>query len=225
MTPAAIASSLIPYLQQSPALPAPFFSQLSTYLEILLRWNARTNLTSLRTPEEIVTRHFGESLDAAQQIFKVRDPQAGNPQTLADIGSGAGFPGIPIKLWTLQVELPLHVTLIESHQKKATFLREVIRALQIPGIEIPGIEVQAVRAEQIARTFDVVTLRAVENFEEILQTAANLVKPGGRIALLIGEDQIPAAKTALETFKWKEPTQIPNSHRRVVLLGQSPGRT
>ena len=220
MTPAAIASLLIPYLQQTPQLPATFFSQLSTYIEILLRWNARTNLTSLRTPEEIVTRHFGESLDAAQQIFKVRDPQAGNPQTLADIGSGAGFPGIPIKLWTCQVELPLHVTLIESHQKKATFLREVIRALQIPGIEV-----QAVRAEQIAKAFDVITLRAVENFENILQTAATMVKPGGRIALLIGEDQIPAAKTALEAFKWEDPTQIPNSHRRVVLLGQSPGRT
>ena len=88
-----------------------------------------------------------------------------------------------------------------------------------------GIEVQGVRAEQIVNTFDVVTLRAVENFEDILQTAANLVKPGGRIALLIGEDHIPAAKTVLDALKWEEPTQIPNSQRRVVLLGKSPDRT
>jgi 16S rRNA (guanine527-N7)-methyltransferase len=190
------------------------FLQVSAYLDLLLRWNARTNLTAIRAPEEITTRHFGESLFAAQQISPAgNSPESNAPTTLADVGSGAGFPGLPIKLWAPQ----LHVTLIESHQKKATFLREVIRTLNLSGVEV-----LATRAEQITQTFDTVTLRAVERFDQILPTAARLVRPGGRLSLLIGEDQIPTAQTLLPTFLWEEAHPIPNSQRRVVLLGAAP---
>src|SRR5271154_4218188 len=88
-------------------------NNISTYIDLLLRWNARINLTSVRDPEQIVTRHFGESLFAAR-ILRDAGVLAGANQTLADLGSGAGFPGIPIKLLAPDLDL----TLIESQNKK-----------------------------------------------------------------------------------------------------------
>jgi 16S rRNA (guanine527-N7)-methyltransferase len=213
MTPSKISSLLVPYKkhkEQGAILPETLLSQISTYLDLLLRWNARTNLTALRAPEEIVTRHFGESLFAASHLF----PEENTPtaSTLADIGSGAGFPGLPIKLWAPH----LQVTLVESHNKKATFLREVIRTLRLTKIKV-----QAARAETITQTFDTVTLRAVERFDRALITAAKLVCPGGRLALLVGEEQIGEARTLLPVYKWDNPQQIPNSHHRVLLFGAS----
>src|SRR3978361_1386712 len=109
-----IASLLTPYLQEIAPL---VLSRLAVYLEILLKWNAKTNLTAIRDPEEIVRRHFGESLFAGRQLA----PCA----TLLDFGSGAGFPGLPIQLLWPEIV----VTLAESQNKKATFLREVVRSL------------------------------------------------------------------------------------------------
>src|ERR1700716_112541 len=105
-----IAHLLTPYL---PEIPTNLLPQLSLYLDLLLKWNARTNLTAIRDPEEIVRRHFGESLFAARHI----DPKT---KTLLDFGSGAGFPGLPIALYRPEIA----VTLAESQNKKATFLRE-----------------------------------------------------------------------------------------------------
>src|SRR5271165_4319531 len=117
-----LAELLRPFLDGT--VPGPkLVDLLQLYLDLLLRWNARINLTAVRDPEHIVTRHFGESLFAAQAL----KPHLENSKTLADVGSGAGFPGIPIKLLLPQIEL----TLIESQSKKATFLREVVRALKL----------------------------------------------------------------------------------------------
>jgi 16S rRNA (guanine527-N7)-methyltransferase len=128
---------------------------------------------------------------------------------VADLGSGAGFPGIPIKLWAPNIAL----TLIESNHKKATFLREVARALTLTDIDI-----QNVRAETLPpSTFDAVTLRAVERFAETLPVAARLLAPGGRLALLIGDSQVDIARSALPTFAWDPP--IPQSQSRVLLTG------
>jgi|SRR5450432_1160769 len=214
MTPADIASLLVPYVkhsEESPVLSETLLSQLACYLELVLRWNARTNLTAVREAQEIVSRHFGESLFAARWIFPAgKAGGADAVRSLADVGSGAGFPGLPIKLWVPQ----LSVTLVESLQKKATFLREVIRAL-----DLVSIEVRAVRAETVLERFDVVTLRAVERFEEVVIEAAALVRPGGRVALLIGEDQVAVAGALLPGVKWEEPLKIPESLRRVLLVG------
>jgi len=217
---------------------------ISTYIDILLRWNARVNLTAIRDPEEIVTRHFGESLFAASHLFPV--PASGSSavkaldstidadgerkegsapanvlnenlfvsppsNTLADIGSGAGFPGLPIKLWTPHISL----TLIESNHKKAAFLREVTRALTLTDVNI-----QTARAETLIRsTYDVVTLRAVDRFDSILPTAAALVAPAGRLALLIGASQVDQARSTLPAFSWSDPVPIPHSRVRVLLFG------
>src|SRR5882724_5466284 len=184
MTTRDIPSLLVPYLQidgQTAALPETLVSQFSIYLELLLRWNARTNLTAVRVREEIVTRHFGESLFAARKIFPAGNSSLTLATSLGDVGSGAGFPGLPIKLWAPR----LQVTLIEAQQKKATFLREVVRAMGLTGVEV-----RSGRAELVTESFDVVTLRAVERFDQAAVAAAGLVRPAGRLCLLIGEDQV-----------------------------------
>jgi len=165
LAPARIAELLTPYF---PDPDDNLLAQLSTYLDLLVKWNARTNLTAVRDPEQMVRRHFGESLFTARHL-----PPC---QTLLDLGSGAGFPGLPI-----QLALPnLKVTLAESQNKKASFLREVVRTLNLPT------EVWAARVETMpaTRTFDVVTLRAVDNPETALKLARSLLKSGGTIAHL-----------------------------------------
>jgi 16S rRNA (guanine527-N7)-methyltransferase len=145
MTQEEMSGLLAPYLEGA-AVPEGLYAQLGTYLELLTKWNARTNLTAIREPAEMVRRHFGESLFAARQL-----PECAS---LLDFGSGAGFPGLPMQLWRPE----LGVTLAESQNKKATFLREVCRTL---GLKT---EVWAARVEGMVagRQFDVVALRAVD---------------------------------------------------------------
>jgi 16S rRNA (guanine527-N7)-methyltransferase len=191
-------------------------SNISTYIDILQRWNARVNLTAIRDEEEIVTRHFGESLFAARHLFPLCSsvPSVVSGVRVADVGSGAGFPGIPVKLWAPEISL----TLIESNHKKATFLKEVTRALTLTNVNI-----QTTRAESLTgASFDVVTLRAVERFESILPIAARLVAPEGRLALLIGQAQFPQAQSALPTWTWTEPIPIPKSQFRVLAIACRP---
>jgi 16S rRNA (guanine527-N7)-methyltransferase len=196
------------------------------YINILIRWNARINLTAVRAPEEIVTRHFGESLFAARHLF----PDAsGNQSRVVDVGAGAGFPGLPIKIWTPAIRL----TLIESNHKKASFLREVIRRLALTDTDVfHG------RAEQFgdlpkptgnlpadpsltSSAGDVVTMRAVEHFASALPVAASLVTPGGRLALLIGRGQVEQVRDLARAFNWQEPIPIPLATSRVLLIGST----
>src|SRR5436305_6024197 len=123
---ARIEELLRPFL---PREPAPELLQwLHRYLDLLLRWNRRLALTASHDAEYIVTRHIGESLFAAAHWTR---PGA-MPASAIDVGSGAGFPGIPLKLYSPSVE----VRLVEAHGKKATFLREVVRALELRGISV-----------------------------------------------------------------------------------------
>lgn len=190
---------------------------ISTYIDLLLRWNARINLTAVRKPEEIVTRHFGESLFAARHLFPGRTSWAASANDegrttydAIDIGSGAGFPGLPLKIWVPQLRL----TLIESNHRKATFLREVVRALTLTDVNV-----FSARAEQFSGTASVVTLRAVEQFERILPIARRLLAPGGRLALLIGESQVESVRRLVADLRWKEPVPIPQSTQRVLMVG------
>jgi len=181
---------------------------IRTYIDLLLKWNAKLNLTAIRDPQEIITRHFGESLFAARQLF----PPGDSHESVIDVGSGAGFPGLPLKLWCPNLEL----TLVESNRRKATFLREVIRAL-----DLKSAVVLTERAESVSLRADLVTLRAVERFERILPVAFGLVKPGGRIALLIGEMQVRGAQSALPTVVWKDPVPIPLTRNGRLLIGEA----
>lgn len=228
-----------------------------TYINILLRWNAKTNLTAIRDPEEIVTRHFGESLFAARYLFPT-PAQSGNLSApgapskpgfglggevmnhkLLDLGSGAGFPGLPMKIWAPYI----HLTLVESNQKKATFLKEVCRALTLTDVNVLAVRAgmpqknqpcgQASRqglssagspVAQIAPA-DVVTFRAVERFDQVLPIAESLVAPWGRLALLISRQQLSLLSPHADegesqvSLAWQAPIPIPQSSSRILIIG------
>ena len=202
LSESAIAELLVPYLPDPPATLLP---QLVIYLDLLLKWNARTNLTAIRDPEEIVRRHFGESLFAAQNL-KLGNPDptpsAPSATTLFDLGSGAGFPGLPIALLRPEMQ----VTLAESQNKKAAFLREAVRTLNLPNVGV-----WAARAETMPanRQFRIVTLRAVDNMEAALSAAIVRVAPGGLLALLTTVSQAPSGGRSLP---------LPNSKSGILHL-------
>ena len=174
-------------------------NQVSDYLDLLLRWNSRVSLTAIRRPEEIIERHFGESLFTAGHLAT----RLAHNAELLDYGSGPGFPGLPI-----QMALPnLRVTVAESQAKKVAFLREVIRTLGLPA------EVWPRRVEELPedRRYDALTLRAVEKMETSIDAAAERVRDAGWIAALVGEDiHLPEA----------EEFSIPGSERRRLVLWQ-----
>ena len=224
-----IAALLVPYLDGASLSPVQL-EQTSTYIDLLIRWNSRVNLTAIRTPDEIVTRHFGESLFAARHLFPcgadtpVRQPVTHLPNPpippapasqarplLLDIGSGAGFPGLPIKIWSPDTA----VTLVESNNKKVTFLREAIRALGLTDINV-----SATRAEDLPDSLAAtVTLRAVERFNQILPTAIRLLASSGRLALLISDSQLSKARDLAPTIRWSEPKPVPNSRSLNLTVG------
>lgn len=189
-----IAELLTPYLVVPPAL----VPKLSLYLDLLLRWNARTNLTAIREPEEIVQRHFGESLFAASHL-------SADTSTLLDLGSGAGFPGVPIALLHPKIK----VTLAESQNKKATFLREVTRTLELANVEIWAGRVEAMPQE---RHFDTVALRAVDKMEDALAEATRRAEQ----RLLI----LTSSAAMLETSGFPDQSRfvVPESKDRFLLL-------
>jgi 16S rRNA (guanine527-N7)-methyltransferase len=206
MLPARIADLLEPFIAPA-ALSDSQLQQISTYIDILLKWNARTNLTAIRDEENIVARHFGESFFAARYLLADAPPGL----RVFDVGSGAGFPGLPLKLYSPQIAL----TLIESHNKKAIFLRELIRALSLTDATVIS-----ARAELISDVADLVTIRAVEKFESILPIAARLVAPSGRLALLVASRQLEAAQR-LVSGRWTSSDPIPHSVGRVVAVWQN----
>ena len=124
---------------------------LQTYLELLLRWNARLSLTAIREPGQIIRRHFAECAFAAQHLpVDIED--------LLDYGSGAGLPGIPFAICRPEIR----VTLAEAQGKKASFLREVVAEPRLQGLKFTT---GAWRPCRKAAFFDAVSMRAVEKME------------------------------------------------------------
>jgi len=205
---ARIAELLAPFIG-SASLSDSQLDAIHGYIDLLLRWNSKLNLTAISDPEEVVTRHFGESFFAATQLF----PAGDSCESAIDIGSGAGFPGLPLRIWIASLQL----TLIESNHRKATFLREVVRSLNLGSVSV-----LTERAESISLSADLVTFRAVERFERILPIAFSLVKPQGRIAILVGREQVATAVSTLSSADWKAPILVPLSRSRTLLVGSRP---
>jgi 16S rRNA (guanine527-N7)-methyltransferase len=164
-----IGSRLNRYLAQagSPQLAAETLRKFVDFLVLLRKWNARTNISSIRDIDGILQRHFVESIECASALPK-------GINTLLDFGSGGGFPGIPIALCRPEIA----VTLADSHGKKAAFLQEATRELGISATVHYG------RAEQMQGLFDAVTLRAVERMQEAVHAASTLVAPSGWLILM-----------------------------------------
>jgi 16S rRNA (guanine527-N7)-methyltransferase len=148
------------------------------FLEALIKWNQKMNLTALRERRTIVVRHFLDSLTLVREI-----PHEG---CLLDIGSGAGFPGIPLKI----VIPELRVTLLEASRKKTYFHKHVIRSLGLSGIQtVWGRSDQnGVRAD-LLNHFDLVVSRAAVSLEVFLKDATPFIRPRGVIIAMTGKDR------------------------------------
>ena len=184
---------------------------IQQYMKILLAWNEKINLTAIRDPLEILYRHFCESMYAAVAV-PVKNGR------LADVGSGAGFPGIPLKIMRPE----LQVFLIESNMKKATFLAEVLR-----NIELPDTRVLVSRYEELGEEvapLDFVCSRAVGEFESFLAWAASERIAAKQVILWIGGRDLDQARQGAE-WEWREPIPVLHSLRRYLLVGTKKSRT
>ena len=174
------------------------------YLSLLLRWNIRVNLTTIRDEEGILRRHFVESIACARAL-------PAGIATLLDFGSGAGFPGIPIALCRPEIA----VTLAESQGKKAAFLSEAVRVLGVTSTVHSG------RAEVLHNVFDCITMRAVDKMERAVQAAARLVRPGGWLALMTTNKELDAFKAAAGAeFAWMPLVHLPGGEDRLLAVGE-----
>jgi 16S rRNA (guanine527-N7)-methyltransferase len=186
-------------------------ASIQRYTNILLRWNEKLNLTAIRDPLEILYRHFCESMFAVPAI----PIEFGR---LADIGSGAGFPGIPMKILRPEIEL----FLVESNIKKGTFLAEMIREL-----EMENARVLISRYEELSEELaplDYVCSRALGDFAAFLKWAASERLSARRIMLWIGGRDIDEVKKSAD-WDWNEPIALPQSLQRYLLVGTRKERT
>ena len=178
---------------------------IQQYMKILLTWNDKINLTAIRDPLEILYRHFCESMYAAVAV-PVENGR------LADVGSGAGFPGIPLKI----MRPGLQTFLIESNMKKATFLAEVLR-----NIELPDTRVLVGRYEELGEDvapLDFVCSRALGEFEPFLAWAASERIAAKQVILWIGGRDLDQVRRSTD-WEWREPISVPHSLRRYLLVG------
>jgi 16S rRNA (guanine527-N7)-methyltransferase len=187
----------------APPLSPQQGEQFAAYLALLQKWNARTNLTAIRDEEGILSRHFLESILSAHSLHE-------NVSNLLDFGSGAGFPGIPIAI----IRPEIAVTLAESQNKKAAFLREAVRTLQLSNVTV-----HAGRAETLPSRFEVVTLRAVDNMAEAIPAAARLLIPQGILAILTTAESSSVQQLAGPAFLWQPPVPLLAGSSRILLFG------
>lgn len=143
--------------------------RLLDYLELLARWNATYNLTAVRDPGEMVTRHLLDSLAVAKLV---------RGDTLADLGTGAGLPGIPLAILSPERQ---H-TLIDSNGKKARFLREAVRTLALRNVRVEQSRVEDARGQ-----FDCITARAFATLGDMLKLGGHLLAPNGTWIALKGQ--------------------------------------
>jgi 16S rRNA (guanine527-N7)-methyltransferase len=180
-------------------------ASIQRYMRILGQWNEKLNLTAIRDPLEILHRHFCESMFAGKAV----PIEFGR---VADIGAGAGFPGIPLKILRRELEL----FLVESNIKKGTFLAEVLREL-----ELPGGRVLINRYEELGEELapiDYVCARAVGDYGPFLKWAASAQLSASRLVLWVGGRDLDEIRRSSE-WEWQEPISVPQSLRRYILVG------
>lgn len=165
------------------------------YMSLLLEWNEKINLTAITNPEEIITKHFIDSLTISKYIK--------NKQNLIDVGTGAGFPGIPLKI----VNKDIKITLLDSLNKRINFLNEVIAKL-----DLKNIETKHGRAEEFGKNkeyrekYDIATSRAVANLSTLSEYLIPFVDIGGEVVSMKGQDikeEVLSAKNAIKVLGGK----------------------
>lgn len=190
-----------------PALALP----LRRYLDLLARWNRTYNLTAIRDPGEMVTLHVLDSLSMHAYLDGIA--------SLADLGTGAGLPGIPLAI----ARPGLAVTLVESNGKKARFLREAVRSL---GLANAGVAESRAEAVDMPAAFDAITARAMATLGDIIAVGGHLLAPRGRLLAMKGVR--PDAEIAALPAGWRveaiHPLAVPGlaAERHLVVVGRVP---
>lgn len=215
--------------EKSTALGVRFFmeqaEQFFEYMNLLIEWNEKMNLTAITEPTEIIEKHFIDSLTILNKID--------NNQKVVDVGTGAGFPGIPLSI----MNPTLKITLVDSLNKRLIFLQEVVAKLNLKNIEI----VHA-RAEEFGQNkkyrenFDIATSRAVANLSTLSEYLIPLVKVGGKVISMKAseaQEEINQAQKAIEVLGGKinkiEEFNLPQSDigRTIIIIDKqkhTPGR-
>lgn len=169
--------------------------QFYKYMNLLIEWNKKINLTSIEEPQEIILKHFIDSLTINSYIE--------DNQTLVDVGTGAGFPGIPIKIYRPNVK----IVLVDSLNKRINFLNEVIKELNLKDIETVHSRVEDFgKNSKYRESFDIVTARAVSNLAVLSEYLVPLTKIGGNCICMKGneiEEECNNAKNAIKILGGK----------------------
>ena len=190
--------------------------QFYNYMNLLIEWNKKINLTAITEPDEIILKHFVDSLTISKYI-----PDG---TKLVDVGTGAGFPGIPLKIYRQDIE----ITLLDSLQKRINFLDEVIRELNLEKIETLHSRAEDFGKDKKYREkFDIATSRAVANLATLSEYLLPLVKIGGKVISMKGsliEEELENSKNAIKILGGKiervDEFDLPNSDisRNIVLI-------
>ncbi|MHB8526383.1 MAG: 16S rRNA (guanine(527)-N(7))-methyltransferase RsmG [Candidatus Acidiferrales bacterium] len=178
------------------------------YIELLQLWNKKIALTSISNAEEIVRFHFGESIFA----LTLEGFERGR---LADVGSGAGFPGLALKLFRPD----LQVTLLEPNKKKCAFLNEVARRLEFSQVEILPIGFEESGIEP--RSISYIASRALGKTTELLHWSRKMLSPTGSVVLWLGTDATAETKKITDGWTWPHCADIPGSEKRQIMVGRA----
>lgn len=169
--------------------------QFYKYMELLLEWNEKINLTAITEPKEVILKHFVDSLTIVKYIE--------NGTSLVDMGTGAGFPGIPLKILRPDIK----ITLVDSLNKRINFLNEVISNLKLKNIEtIHSRAEEFGKNKKYRESFDIATSRAVANFSTLSEYLIPLVTKNGKVIYMKGSDvkeELEEAKNAIKILGGK----------------------
>ncbi len=186
------------------ALSAAQAEQFDVFLRELLEWNQKFNLTAIREPEEIKIKHFLDSLSVVKSF-----PQGWTPQSMIDIGTGAGLPGIPLKIIYPQAKL----TLVESIKKKAGFCEHMVEVLGLKDAIVSSARAEEIGQDPIHReNYDLALARAVAKMPVLVEYLLPLVKVGGIVVMqksASAKDEAKASRNAIRLIGGKLDTIIP----------------
>ena len=179
--------------------------KINRYIELLTIWNRKMSLTTVTDVIQILRFHLGESIFAVQLCDFSRG-------RLADVGSGAGFPGLALKLWCPALE----IFLIEPNLKKSAFLAEVVRELDLSSVEI--ISKPFLKSSIPSGSLQFITSRALAQTTQLLTWSAQALAPGGSLILWVSSQSASQIEQSA-SFRWEIPRPIPGTRSRSILVG------
>ncbi|MDR1563792.1 MAG: 16S rRNA (guanine(527)-N(7))-methyltransferase RsmG [Oscillospiraceae bacterium] len=201
---------------------ADMLPKFQRYGELLAEWNEKINLTAIKEPKEVVIKHFIDSLALLRYVELPENSR------LIDVGTGAGFPGVPIKI----VRPDVNLTLLDSLNKRISFLQALTQEL---GAEAQCLHARAEeggRLPKLRESFDIATARAVANLRELSEYCLPFVKIGGAFAVMKGseiEEELAAAQSAIKLLGGSVESvnllELPDSSKRSIIIIRKIGKT